>query len=293
MIRLFYKRAIQDIRENRFLNAVTIITIALSILIVSVFALFFTNTNDLINHWKKGIRIMVYLKANTSEARIPDIKKKFEEMYGVSEALFISKEKALERLKQQIKSQISLLEDLKENPLPDAFEVRMIPSSQSWEKVATLADKIASLPYVDDVEYGKKWLGRFTNIVNLFRLTGYGVGGLFFMAAVFIVANTIRLVLYSRREEIEIMRLIGAADGFIKIPFYIQGLIQSVLGGIIGLGILFVTFIIIASNVEHGFLPGSFQIRFLPPAVFFSIVISSMLVGWLGCYLSLKQFLKK
>ena len=142
MIRLFYKRAIQDIRKNRFLNAVTIVTIALSILIVSVFALFFINTNNLINHWKKGIRIIVYLKTNTSEARIPDIKKKFEEMYGVSEAVFISKEDALERLKRQIKSQISLLEDLKENPLPDAFEVSMIPSSQSWEKVETLSDKI-------------------------------------------------------------------------------------------------------------------------------------------------------
>ncbi|MBT8351136.1 MAG: permease-like cell division protein FtsX [Deltaproteobacteria bacterium] len=291
-MRLFYKRAIQDIRKNRFLNAVTIVTIALSILIVSVFALFFINTNDLINHWKKGIRIMVYLKANTVEAKIPDIKKKFEAMYGVAEAVFIPKEEALKRLKKQIKRQISLLEDLKENPLPDAFEVRMIPSSQSWEKVENLSDKIKSLPYVDDVEYGKKWLGGFTNIVNLFRLTGYGVGGLFFMAAVFIVANTIRLVLYSRREEIEIMRLIGASDRFIKTPFYIQGLIQGTLGGIIGLGILFVTFIIIASNIEHGFLPGSFQIRFLPLVAFFSIVISSMLVGWLGCYLSLKQFLK-
>ncbi|MBT8358172.1 MAG: ABC transporter permease [Desulfobacterales bacterium] len=291
-MRLFYKRAIQDIRKNRFLNAVTIVTIALSILIVSVFALFFINTNDLINHWKKGIRIMVYLKANTVEAKIPDIKKKFEAMYGVAEAVFIPREEALKRLKKQIKRQISLLEDLKENPLPDAFEVRMIPSSQSWEKVENLSGKIKSLPYVDDVEYGKKWLGGFTNIVNLFRLTGYGVGGLFFMAAVFIVANTIRLVLYSRREEIEIMRLIGASDRFIKTPFYIQGLIQGTLGGIIGLGILFVTFIIIASNIEHGFLPGSFQIRFLPLVAFFSIVISSMLVGWLGCYLSLKQFLK-
>ncbi|MCP4370237.1 MAG: ABC transporter permease [Deltaproteobacteria bacterium] len=291
-MRLFYKRAIQDIRKNRFLNAVTIVTIALSILIVSVFALFFINTNDLINHWKKGIRIMVYLKANTLEARVPDIKKKFEEMYGVAEAVFISKEDALKRLKSQIKRQISLLEDLKENPLPDAFEVRMIPSSQSWEKVEALSKKIKSLSYVDDVEYGKKWLGRFTNIVSLFRLTGYGVGGLFFMAAVFIVANTIRLVLYSRREEIEIMRLIGASDSFIKTPFYIQGLIQGTLGGIIGLAILFVSFIIIASNIEQGFLPGSFQVRFLPPVAFLSIVLSSMFVGWLGCYLSLKQFLR-
>lgn len=292
MTTLYLKRAINDIRKNRFLNAVTIITIALSILIASAFTLFFINTSDIINHWKKGIRIMIYLKQNTSVVKIPDIKKELQGMYGVQEAVFISKEKALDQMKAQMKRQVSLLENLRENPLPDAFEVRMIPSSQSWEKVEALSAKIESLPYVDEVEYGQKWLGRFSSIVNLFRLTGYALGGLFFIAAVFIVANTIRLVLYSRREEVEIMRLVGASDSFIKIPFYIEGLIQGTLGGIIGLAALFVTFIIISSNVGQGFFPGSFNIRFLPLSLFFLIILGSMFVGWLGCYLSLKQFLK-
>ncbi|MBU0698900.1 MAG: FtsX-like permease family protein, partial [Proteobacteria bacterium] len=139
---------------------------------------------------------------------------------------------------------------------------------------------------------GQRWLARFTNIFNLFRFTGLALGGLFFVAAVFIVANTIRLVLYTRREEVEIMRLVGAADGFIKAPFYIEGIIQGALGGAIGLGVLFVTFVVVSSNVEQGFSPDLFTIRFLPVKALGAMILCSMFVGWLGCYLSLKQFLK-
>jgi cell division transport system permease protein len=112
------------------------------------------------------------------------------------------------------------------------------------------------------------------------------------MAAVFFVANTIRLVLYSRRDEVEIMRLVGAEDRFIKTPFYIEGIIQGAVGGIIGLGALFIVFTIISSNVSQDITSGMFQIRFLPSLILVAIVISSMIVGWLGCFVSLKQFLK-
>jgi len=289
---LYFKRAIQDIRQNRFLNAVTIITIALAILIVSAFALFFINTNDLMNAWKHGIRIMAYLKPETPQADIPDLKKKIQNMYGVNDVRFISKDEGLKGLKNQLKRQSSLLDNLKENPLPDTFEIRMIAASQSWERVEILAREIEKLSQVEAVEYGQRWLERFTNIFNLFRLAGYALGALFFMATLFFVANTIRLVLYSRREEVEIMRLVGAADGFIKMPFYIEGLIQGALGGIIGLAALFVIFLLISANVEQDFSADLFHIRFLPPSIFIAVIFSSMFVGWLGCFLSLKQYLK-
>ncbi len=288
----YYKRAIQDIRDNRFLNAVTIITIAISVLIVSAFILFFANANEMMNAWKKGIRVMAYLKPGIPEIEIPEIKLTIQGMYGVQDAKFISKNEALNRLKVQLKRQSSLLENLKENPLPDAFEIRMTASSQSQDKVEGLATRIESLPQVEEVEYGQKWLGRFTNIFNLFKLAGYAMGGLFFIAAVFIVANTIRLVLYSRREEVEIMRLVGATNGFIKAPFYIEGLIQGALGGVIGIAALFVTFSFVSSNIEQGFSAGLFTISFLSPAILSGTIFCSMFVGWLGCYLSLRQFLK-
>lgn len=286
------KRAVQDILKNRLLNGVAIITIALSVLIVSAFALFFLNAKDIMDSWKKGIRIMAYLKEGVPKAKLLDVKYEIQRMYGVKDVRFISKDEAMEWLKEQMKWQPSFLADLKENPLPDAFEIHMMTSPQNGERIESLATQIESLSLVDEVEYGQRWLKQFTGIFDLFRLAGYAIGGLFFMAAVFIVANTIRLILYTRREEIEIMRLIGATDRFIKTPFYIEGLIQGTVGGIIGLAVLFAIYTVISSSVEGEFLYGLHHIRFLPPQVSCGIVICSMFIGWLGCYLSLKQFLK-
>lgn len=290
---LFFKRAIYDIRTNRFLNAVTIITIALSILIVSSLVLFFVNANDYINFWKKGIRIIAYLKPDIVEPNLVDIKSKVQRLYGVAEVEFISKKEAMKRLREQMKRQSSLFDGLKENPLPDAFEIRLTGQSSSSEKIENLAAQLESLPEIDEVEYGQRWIGRFVKVFDLFRLTGYAMSGIFFIAAVFIVANTIRLVIYSRREEIEIMRLVGATDRFIKTPFYIEGIIQGALGGIIGLAALFATFIYISTSVEHGLPSDLLHIRFLSLRLFITIILCSMLVGWLGCFISLRQFLKE
>lgn len=289
---LYYKRAISDILDHKFLNAVTIITIAISILIVSAFVLFFKNANNVMNAWKKGIRVMAYLQPGTPEPNVLEIQMKIKNMYGVQDVRFISKHEALNLIKTQMKRQSSIFENLKENPLPDAFEIRMTTSSHNQDKIEALATRLESLPQIDDVEYGQKWLGRFTSFFNLFKFVGYAMGGLFFTAAAFIVANTNRLVLYSRREEVEIMRLVGATNRFIKAPFYIEGLIQGALGGCFGLAALFIAFVFISSNVEQSLSSGFFTIQFLSAATLFGIILCSTFVGWLGCYISLKQFLQ-
>ncbi len=305
MLHIFIK-AIRDILSNSFLNAVAVITIALSVLIISAFALFFINADAVMNIWTEGIRIMAYLEPGVPEKKISKITQEIQRMDGVQETRFIAKEEALEQFKAQIRGQSSLIDNLKENPLPDAFEIRMAePFRNNWENFETLAMQIRAIPSVEEVEYGQKWLGRVIHILNLFRLAGYALGCLFFMATVFFVANTIRLVLYSRQEEIEIMRLVGASEGFIKDPFYIQSLIQGGLGGIIGLGTLFVTFNFIVGNwkLEIGtwklgsvpnfeFPISNFEFGFLSPEISAGILLGSMFVGWLGCYLSLRQFLK-
>ena len=293
MITLFFKRALDDIFKNRFLNLVTIITISLSILIASAFVLFFVNTSDIINSWEKGLRIMAYLKPGLNNDGLKDLKQTIQSLDDVDTVIFVSKQEALNRLKNQMKNQSSLFTNLTQNPLPDSIEIRMTATTESWQKIDSLATRVEALPQIEEIEYGQRWVGRFAQIISLFRLTGYAMGALFFMATIFIVANTIRLVLYSRREEVEIMRLVGATDNFIRIPFYFEGLIQGALGAILGLAMLYIAFMFVSSNVEKGFFPGLFRFHFLSPTLLLVILLVSMLVGWLGCFISLKQFLKQ
>jgi len=292
MITLFFRRALDDIFKNRFLNLVTVITISLSILIASAFILFFANTSEMINSWKQGLRIMAYLETGIGNDETKELTQTIQRLDEVAELRFISKQDALDHLKNQMQHQSSLFENLPHNPLPDSIEIRMTAGDESWRKIDSLAARIKALPRVEEVEYGQQWVGRFAHIMSLFRLAGYAMGTLFFMATIFIVANTIRLVIYSRREEVEIMRLVGATDNFIKIPFYFEGLIQGALGAVIGLGMLYLAFIFVSSNVEKGFFPGFFRFHFLSPTHLLVILLVSMLVGWLGCFISLKQFLK-
>ncbi|MFH1980933.1 MAG: permease-like cell division protein FtsX [Pseudomonadota bacterium] len=292
-MQLYFRKAVRDILDNGFLNAVTIFTIAMAVLVIGAFALFILNTSILMQSWKKGVRIMAYIQADTDPATLGDVQKQIEALYGVKAVAFISKAEALQRLKSQMKRQSALFDNLEDNPLPDAFEVRMADTPQDVEKVEELARNLARISAVSDVEYGQRWIGRFSNIIRLFTLMAYALGALFFIAAVFFVANTIRLVIYSRREEIEIMRLVGAEDVFIKTPFYIEAMLQGLIGGVIGIAALFVSHVAISLKVADTTMPAVVALQFLPAAAFAVILATSVAVGWMGCFLSLKQYLRR
>ncbi len=288
----FIKKALQDMKDNTFLHVVTMLTIAVSILILSAAGLLFSNAGDVIDSWKKGIRIMAYLKDNALQQDILSARQAVLKMNGVDTVVFISKDDALTTLKKQMVRQSSLIENLRTNPLPDAFEIKMKTQGQNWEKIEMLAAHIESHPTVTNVEYGQTWLGRISKLFSLFQFIAFAMGSLFFMGTVFIVANTIRLALFSRREEIEIMRLVGATNGFIKAPSYIAAIIQGAVGGLLGIIVLYITFLIITTNIEQNFSTYTLSIRFLSFEVVMGILCYSTIVGWLGCFLSLKQFLK-
>jgi len=288
----FVKKALADIRSNRFLNFITIITISLSILIVSVFLLFFENSSRMIESWNQGGRVMIYLKNDFTMEMLPDLKKKINALGETEVMIYIPKSYALEKLKKNMSSQSTFLKTLKDNPLPDALEIQM-KSHNSFEKIEEFAQSIKDIKIVEDVEYGQGWLGRFLKIFNLFKITGYAMCSLFFLIALFITANTVRLAFYSRQLEVEIMRLVGATETFIKAPFYVEGVLQGFFGGIIGLATLLISYLMISPGITQNLASYIyFDIRFLSVQMILLIIFGSTFLGWFGCYLSLKQLLK-
>ena len=288
----FLSNALTDIRSNRFLNIITIMTIALSILLVSVFILFFENAGRVLSAWNQGGRAMIYLSDAFTPAMLPNVQKLLVSIGGIEKMVFIPKTQALERLKKEMGAQTRFLSTLQENPLPDTIEITMSAHS-SFDQIQNTADRIAALDMVDSVEYGQGWLGRFFKLFNLFKMTGYAISGLFLLIALFITANTVRLAFYARQTEVEIMRLVGATDGFIKTPFYVEGLLQGFLGGVLGIIILLSGYLTLSSNISKNL--GAYvylDIHFLSWQAVAIILFSSTFLGWFGCFISLKQILK-
>ncbi len=288
----FIKKAAADIRSNRILNLITIITISLSILVVSLFLLFFDNVSRVIDSWNQGGRIMIYLQDEFTMDMLPELKMKLYALGDIDEVVYISKADAIGKLKKSMSSQSSFFETLKTNPLPNAFQIKM-KSNNSFDKVQKFAQSIKEIKIIDDVEYGLSWLGRFLKIFNLFKIAGYSMCGLFFLIALFITANTMRLAFYSREPEVEIMRLVGATEMFIKAPFYAAGFFQGFLGGVLGLSILWIAYMAILSGITQNFGTNVyFDIKFLSIKTILLIISGSTFSGWFGCYISLKQILK-
>jgi cell division transport system permease protein len=288
----FVRKALADIKSNRFLNLITIITISLSILVVSVFLLFFENASRVIESWNQGGRAMVYLTDEFTLDRLPKIEKELISISQIEKVQFISKTQALEKMKEILSSHSVFLNNLKDNPLPDAMEIQ-IASTSDFSQIEDLAMQIKKVPYVAEVEYGQGWLGKFLKVFNLFKITGYAMCTLFFFIALFITANTVRLAFYSRRLEVEIMRLVGATETFIKAPFYVEGLIQGFLGGLLGLAILMAAFLTVSSGIAQNLSSYVyFDVQFLSIKTIIIIILGSTFLGWFGCYLSLKQILK-
>ncbi|MFW5930413.1 MAG: cell division protein FtsX [Desulfosalsimonas sp.] len=291
MIRVL-RRAFSDFIRHRFLHGMCLFTIALAVFIICAFTMFFVNAGDLMEVWQRGVRINAYLEPDAGESIARKAKADAEEIEGVDSVSYIPREQGLARLKDQLGEQSSLLEDLEENPLPDALEIKPSEDMEGLDDIERLAEKILALSGVADVEYARKWLHQFYGIYNLFSITAFVMAALVFVAIMFIVANTMRLILYSRREEIEITRIIGADEAFIKYPFYVEAALLGLCGGVAGVGLLYCAYLVVMPNISAGgFLP-FFRIRFIPSSFAAFILISSMLVGWLGCWLTIRRFLR-
>lgn len=286
------RRGAADFLNYKYLHGICVITIALSVFVISAFGLFLINAGDLMVSWKKGIRITAYLEPETGEDTRDAIIREMATYPEVSGVEYVSSREALDWLKEEIGRQTALLDGLTDNPLPDALEVSLSGDIDGADAISALAARIEGLDGVADVEYARQWIERFGGIYNLFRLTSMILIGLIISAVMMIVANTIRLILYSRIDEIKITRIIGADDVFIKYPLYFEGIMLGFLGGLAGLVLLYAAFFITVPQLSSAGLLVYFQVRFLPWTLVLIILLISMTVGWLGCYFSIRRFLR-
>ncbi len=286
----YLKRALANMAANVFLTFTTLFTIALSVLIAGCFFLFFENFVRVAHDWNQGIRVMAYLDSAFTPDDLPRVLADMENMQAVTEIRFISRQTALEELQKDLESSGVELSNLGENPLPHALEIVLSSSLETLEQVDAFVAEAEKKPHIEEVVYGHRWVEGILPMLNTLEMVALGLGTLFVITALFVSANTVRLTFCAKQEEIEIMRLVGATEAFVNTPFYLEGIIQGCLGGITGIMVLFLLFRWVKTAIppELVFLSPA-SIEFLSPTMTGGIMAASIFLGWLGCFISLKQ----
>jgi cell division transport system permease protein len=292
LVAYFFKKALENLRINPFLSLVTLSTIAISMLILGLFALIYLNVQQFLHHWGDELRVTVYLKETISRSEAEKLSKKVVNWRAVEKSNYVSKEQALARFRGQLREHAGILEGLTENPLPASLELKIRPEYNRGEKMEDLSARLQRLPGVAEVQYGKKWAAKLRIFLDVIKLVGITVGGLLLLATIFVVSNTVKLTFYSRQDELEIMRLVGATDSFIKAPFIIEGLLHGLGGALLAAGALQLLMLLLFSHlqlpVRLAMMPGSMTSIQLV-AGFLGL---GVMLGILGSTVSLRRFLR-
>jgi cell division transport system permease protein len=294
MRRLFYlvHEAWANMRTNRTTTVVAILTTAFTLACVGIFLLLYVNLRSAAGWLQDDIKLMVYLDDRVSREGAQELEGKLKADRMVSGILYISKEQALGEFRAQFPSESHLLEGLGENPLPASFVVTLAPSFRSPDAVKRWAERIGTMPGVAKVDYNQEWIDALAWLIRYIELAAIGVGVILSAAAVTIIGNTIRLALFARREEIEILRLIGATRAFIRIPYVLEGAVLGACGSALSLGILKIGFELFRQQIRS---TGRFSgienlIVFFPLSTCMALVVVGTALGFAGSFVSLRRF---
>ena len=283
--------ALNNIAQNLVANLVSTGTIALALLILSGFTLIYINLQHLIESSSRELSVSVYLDDGLKPKELGKIKRRLSGMPEVAGVRHITKAQAMVYLKKRLGDQGGFLEGLDENPLPASFELELKPAFRSKERVQALISRLEGLKGVAEIDYGWEWADKLSVFIDFFRLAGLVIGGLLFLVTIFIVANTIKLMLYSRQDELYIMRLMGATEGFVRIPFFIEGFLQGLCGGILALMALFIMFQLLLSQVQLPLGLSLINLSFLSSTLVWGLVGLGTCLGLLGTFVSLGRFM--
>ena len=291
-LRYLLGEAADNIKTNRTTTALAVATTTFTMLGMGVFLLLYLNAQEALGSLKEEIKVVVYLRDSASPGEIAQLRSDLSRDPAVAAVEFVSREQALAAFRTQFPSEERLLNGLGDNPFPASLVVKVSPAYRSSEQVGTLVQKLKALAEVDEVLYSQDWIDNLTVAVRYLRVLGMGIGVVLAASMVTILANTIKLTLYARREEIEILKLIGATTGFIKMPFVLEGALLGGVGAACSLVLLRALFGLAESKLA---LKGTFWgvgrgLAFLPDRVTVVFLLLGVMLGCLGSLVSLIQF---
>jgi cell division transport system permease protein len=243
--------AARGLQSSPVTTVVAVLTIGIALLLVGGFALVVGNMQGMLDRFAEELHISAFLDPGLDAEVESQLAQRAATLSGVQDVELVSKSEALERFRRSAGG-ADLLEGLEENPLPSSLEIVVAPDFRTPERLPEVSAAITALNGVEELSHGQEWVEGYARVAALVRVAAYGLGAVLTLSALLIVSNTIRLAVYARADELEILDLVGASPVYIRTPFLLEGVLQGIVGGLLALAALWVVYQLALPRVEFG-----------------------------------------
>jgi len=284
-------RALRGMRSGLLIQLAATGAIAVGLLLTGLAGLGATNLDRITAHWGRGIQVVAYLKPEADPERVRALAQLLRARPQVLAVRQLAADEAFRRLEESLGAQRGLLAGVERDFLPASLEISL--ADRGPEQARPLIALLSASPLVEEVDDLGAWARRLDLLARLLRLASLGIALVIGCACLYIVGSTIRLGVFARREEIEILKLVGATDRFVRAPFLLEGALQGLLGALIATGGLYVIYRAVAPHVEATLTSAlaHLQLAFLSPALLAAGLAGGALLGFLGSRLALGRYL--
>ena len=290
-LKYFLSETLQNFKRNVLMSVAAISTVAISLLLLGGVLILGMIIGNVTASWEAKVEISVFLRDDATTNEIRQLQSQVTSYPEVQEVTYVSKQDAFEEFKQLYKDQPELWEAIPEDSLPASLRIKLTDAAFTDE----VASRIEGAPGIDEVSYGGSIVRRLLQINSLLRSITFAMSLILMIAASGLIANSIRLAIYARREEIGIMKLVGATNWFIRVPFMLEGLGAAMVGALLA------GLVVIGAN-ELLFSRVDDVLPFMGPILSFSfgdmlgvvvvLVVVGGMVGIVGSVMALRRFLE-
>ncbi len=283
-VNYFLSEALNAFSRHKAMSFAALITMAAALGVFALFLFVTVNVDQVVRDVEERKQIIAYLTDDTAESDTQLLKSSLEGMAGIASVQYISKEQAWEEFREEIDDE-ELLAAVDRNPLPASFRISLTEDAKAALEMETLVGQISKFPGVEEVQYGEEWVKRLDDLTVTLTIANLMIGLVVSLCVVFVISNTIRLTVIARRDLIEVMKLVGATEGFIRAPFLIEGIAQGLAAGVLALLIILVG--------ERAAETRLSDLAYLRPAQILGFLLFSSFLGWVGSFLSLRSVLRR
>lgn len=289
-LEFFLIEAFRSFRRSTLIIVVAIATITVSLTVFGIFLLSIINLGNIVGTVSSRLDLVAFTSRDLSLEDAGLIQLKLSKIMGVEKVEYTSRKEAWNKFKSEFGSKLALDEVLRDNPLPHTFAVRV----RTPELLPAVAKEISSMDAIDEVRYSGKLIDQIRSLVGAVRVGGLSLVALLSLATLLIVVNTIRLTVLARETDIEIMKLVGATNNFVKWPFIIEGVMIGLIGGLISFIILKFSYQEVVGRISQAlpFLPVVSDASLLW-MIYSIMILGGMALGMVGGYISVSRALKK